>query len=51
MKTIRETADILGVHWQTVRKWIKNGDIKVYKNGRIIRISEEEIERLKRGGN
>lgn len=53
MKTIKETAKIFGVHWQTVRNWIKCGKIKAVKiqwNGRTtIRISEEEIERLKRG--
>lgn len=48
MKTIRETADILGVHWQTVRNWIVEGKIKALKINRTVRISEEEIERLKK---
>ena len=50
MRTIKETAGILGVHWQTVRKWIKSGELKAFKNGRVIRISEEEIERFKKEG-
>lgn len=49
MKTIRETADIFGVHWQTVRNWINDGKINVVKINRTVRIPEEEIERLKRG--
>lgn len=49
MKTIRETAKIFGVHWQTIRNWIRDGKIKVVKIERTIRIPEEEIERLKRG--
>lgn len=49
MKTIRETADIFGVHWQTVRNWINDGKIKVVKINRTVRIPEEEIERLKKG--
>lgn len=50
MKTIYEAADILGVHWQTIRNWIRKGDIKAIKINRTVRIPEEEIERLKRGG-
>lgn len=49
MKTIHEAADLFGVHWQTVRNWIKSGEIKAIKIGRSVRIPDEEIERLKRG--
>lgn len=49
MKTIYEVAEIFGVHWQTVRNWIRDGKIKAVKIERTIRISDEEIERLKRG--
>ena len=49
MKTIKETADIFGVHWQTVRNWIRDGQIKAIKIERTVRIPDEEIERLKRG--
>lgn len=49
MKTIQETADILGVHYQTIRNWIKSDEIKVMKIGNTVRISEEEIERIKKG--
>lgn len=49
MKTIRETAKIFGVHWQTIRNWIRDGKIKAVKIERTVRIPEEEIERVKWG--
>lgn len=50
LKTIRETAEIFGVCEETVRRWIKSKKIKsVSVGGRFIRISEDEIERIKRG--
>ena len=49
MKTIKETAKIFGVHWQTIRNWIRDGIIKAVKIERTVRIPDEEIERLKRG--
>ena len=47
MKTIYEVAELFGVHWQTVRNWIKEGKIKAIKIERTVRIPDEEIERLK----
>lgn len=49
MKTIKETADIFNVHWQTVRNMIKRGELKSVKIGNGVRISEEEIERVRNG--
>ncbi len=49
MKSIKETADILGVHWQTVRKLVISGELKAVKVGRQWRIEEETIERFKKG--
>lgn len=49
MKTISETAKIFGVHYQTIRNWIKEGIIKSIHINNTIRISDEEIERLKAG--
>lgn len=49
MKTIYEVAELFGVHWQTVRNWIKDGKIKSIKIERTVRIPDEEIERLKKG--
>lgn len=42
--TIKESADYLKVHWQTIRKYIKNGKIKATKVGRAVRIKESELK-------
>lgn len=49
MKSIYEAAKIFGVHWQTIRNWITSGKIKAVKISGTIRISDEEIERVKKG--
>ena len=47
-KSIRETADLLGVHYNTVYRMVRRGELEAYKVGRIIRISDEDIEEWKR---
>ncbi len=42
--TIKETAEYLKVHWQTVRLYIKKGELKYYRVGRNIRIRESSLE-------
>src|SRR4030042_978425 len=42
--TIREAADILKVHWQTVRHYIGSGKINAAKVGRNIRIRESDLQ-------
>lgn len=49
MYTTKEVAEIFKCHVETIRRKIRNGEIKVVKIGREYRISEEEVERLKRG--
>jgi excisionase family DNA binding protein len=49
MKSVKETSKILGVHWQTVRNMILRGEIKAVKIGRQWKITDEEIERIKKG--
>lgn len=49
MKTVEEVAAALKISPATVRRWVNNNKIKALKQGRIIRIPEEELERLKRG--
>lgn len=41
--TIQETADILKVHHNTIRRAIKNNEIKAKKIGYVWRIPKEEI--------
>ena len=42
--TVQEAADLLKVHYQTVRNWIRTGQIRVIKIGRSYRIPKSEIE-------
>lgn len=48
--TTNEIATILKIHVDTVRKKIRTGDIKATKVGRDYRITEEELNRLVKGG-
>jgi predicted adenylyl cyclase CyaB len=44
--TIKEAADYLDVHWQTIRSYIAKGKIKANKVGRSYRIKENELKNL-----
>lgn len=49
--SINEAAKQLGVHAQTVRNWIRNGQLPVTRfgpNRGVIRIHPEDIERMRR---
>lgn len=50
MLTIKEVADALRVHEITIFRHLKDGKIKGVKIGKSWRISEEELERIKRQG-
>ena len=50
MYTIKELCFILKVSRGTINAWIAAGKINVVRIGRLVRISEEELERIKRGG-
>lgn len=50
MLTIDEVAQILKVHRMTILRHIYSKDIKAVKIGQSWRISEEELERIKRQG-
>lgn len=48
--TMQEAADQIGVHYQTIRNWIKRGQIEYRSWGRTIRIPMEAIEHGKEAG-
>ena len=48
--TIQEVANALSVSAALVRKWRKQGLIRVVKLGRCVRIPVEELNRLAQGG-
>jgi excisionase family DNA binding protein len=46
--TTQEVADLMGVHYKTVRNWIKSGILKSKqpcKHGRIL-ITQKDIDRM-----
>lgn len=42
--TIKEAADYLKIHWQTVRNYVQTGKVKAAKVGRRVRILESDLE-------
>jgi len=42
--TIQEVANRLGIHWQTVRNYIKNGNLPAVKFGRNVRVSSNKLD-------
>ena len=49
--TMAQVAEELQVHIMTVKRWVKDGKIKVVRLGyRTVRITEEELNRIKREG-
>ncbi len=44
--TLAEAAEALGVHYNTVKNWIKNGTLKANKMGRSYRITGTELRRF-----
>lgn len=50
LSTIPDTAARLCVKPSGLRRWIREGKVVVIRLGRLVRISEEEIERVMREG-
>ncbi len=46
---LQEVADILGVHYQTIRNLIKNGKIKATRIGRNYMITEQNLQKYING--
>ncbi|MBU4175178.1 MAG: helix-turn-helix domain-containing protein [Actinobacteria bacterium] len=40
----KEVADILSVTPGAVRNWVRNGQLRAYKAGRLIRVRPEDVE-------
>ena len=50
MLSVKELAEILKVHQNTIFKAIKQGKIRAIKIGAVYRISQEELTRIKESG-
>lgn len=48
--SVKETAAIFSVSERTVWRWIEEEKVEVCKLGRSVRISMEQIERIKKKG-
>ncbi len=44
--TLKEVAEGLGVHYQTVKAWVSGGKINARKIGRSYRVTGAELQRL-----
>lgn len=44
--TIAEVAERLGVDKRTVARWIAAGDLVPFRNGRVVRVALDELERF-----
>lgn len=47
--TAKEAAGILGVHYQSIMNWVRNGKLRAFKAGRVWRISKEALEEFTKG--
>jgi excisionase family DNA binding protein len=46
--TVRQAAELLGVHQNTIRNWITQGRLTAHRIGpKLIRINAEDLEQLK----
>ena len=50
MLTVEQLAEALNVHKITIFRYLKSGRIRGVKIGNVWRISEEEVNRIKRVG-
>jgi excisionase family DNA binding protein len=44
--TVNETAEILNVSAQTIRRWIREGQLKAARLGRAYMVSEKSISEM-----
>lgn len=49
LKTVKQVADIFMVSERTVKRWLAKEKMKSIKIGGTVRITDEEIERIKAG--
>lgn len=46
MYSVKEVAKELKVHENTIRRWIRDGDLKCLKIGKQVRITEEQLKQF-----
>ena len=48
--SVKEVSKIFSLSTRTIWRWIERGDLNAIKVGKSVRISTNEVERLKKGG-
>lgn len=48
--TIQEVSNLFKISTKTIRRWIDKGDLPIIKIGRAIRISQDEVDKIKTCG-
>ena len=47
--TVAEVAEYFKVHYKTVRRWIREGELSAFKVGRAYRITESALKAYEQG--
>ena len=43
--SVQQTAEYLGIHTSTVRRWVANGDLIAYRSGRrLLRLDLNQVD-------
>ncbi|MQY59151.1 MAG: helix-turn-helix domain-containing protein [Clostridia bacterium] len=50
MLTLREVSESLGLHINTIRNYVKQGKLKAVLFGRVYRVEEKDVMRVRRQG-
>ena len=50
MLTLKEVSELLGLHINTIRSYVKRGKLRAVKFGRVWRVSEKEVMRVRKQG-
>ncbi len=50
MLSLREVSELLDLHINTIRNYVKDGKLRAVKFGRVWRVEEKEIVRIRRQG-
>lgn len=50
MLTLREVSEILNLHINTIRNYVKRGKLRAVKFGRVWRVEEKDVMRVRKQG-
>lgn len=50
MLTLREVSESLGLHINTIRSYVRRGKLRAVMFGRVWRVSEKEVMRVRKQG-